>query len=126
MSTEVYFESRAPRVYGCTISFLAIAFITAVLRFLARRLSAAAYWWDEWTILVALVRFEIETFLPPSPSERLQTLIYRYKLLNSGLSICDWLQIRHRGLGRHSVPCGGPVSDQDLTTYYKVRCAPRY
>lgn len=44
------------RIWVGTIATLVPATISVVLRFIARYVARAGYWWDDWTILVALVR----------------------------------------------------------------------
>ena len=55
MSNDAYYQSRTAGVYGGTISLLIIAAIAVVLRLTARRISAANFWWDDWTLVIALV-----------------------------------------------------------------------
>ena len=39
-----------------TISLLVIQIVAVAVRFVSRYLSRAGCWWDDWTILAALVR----------------------------------------------------------------------
>lgn len=59
MATEAYHESQASKLYGVTISLVVAATFAVALRLVARRLSAAKYWWDDWMLVVALVRTEV-------------------------------------------------------------------
>lgn len=61
MATEAHYESRSSAVYGGTISLLVAATFAVALRLLARGISAAKYWWDDWILVLALVR--TDTFL---------------------------------------------------------------
>lgn len=56
MST-VYQQSRIGEIYGGTITLTVIATIAVILRLIARKISSASFWWDDWTILIALVKF---------------------------------------------------------------------
>ena len=55
MSNDAYYQSRTPGVYGGTITLITVAAIAVVLRLTARKISAATFWWDDWTLVVALV-----------------------------------------------------------------------
>ena len=48
-------DSQAPRIIGTCVTLIIISTISVALRFLARRLSRAGLWWDDWTMLGALV-----------------------------------------------------------------------
>ena len=54
MST-VYQQSRTREIYGATITLTIIATAAVILRFISRKISTASFWWDDWTILIALV-----------------------------------------------------------------------
>lgn len=56
MPTDVYYQSRAPVLYGGTISLQILSTFVVALRFIARRVSKAGLWWDDWVIVPALVR----------------------------------------------------------------------
>ena len=58
MATRADHESRASDVYGATISLVVAATFAVALRLIARKISAANYWWDDWTLVLALVRTE--------------------------------------------------------------------
>jgi hypothetical protein len=47
--------TQAPRIIGASVVLIILSTAAVVLRFLARRLSRAGLWWDDWTILFALV-----------------------------------------------------------------------
>lgn len=49
-------ESVAWKVWLGTVVSVVLATVAVALRLLARRLSAAPFWWDDWTILASLVR----------------------------------------------------------------------
>ena len=52
-------DSKAWKVIlGSTVS-VSLATAAVVLRLAMRRLSEASYWWDDWTILAALVNSPI-------------------------------------------------------------------
>lgn len=98
MSNDSYYQSRAPGVYGGTITLIIVATIAVVLRLTARRISVANLWWDDWTLVIALV-------------------------LNFGLSAGYWVQVRAGGLGRHSETVGGPIDEDQLSDFYKILLA---
>ncbi|KAL8991365.1 MAG: hypothetical protein Q9177_000206 [Variospora cf. flavescens] len=94
---DVYHQSKAPEIYGGTISLIVLATIAVVARLAARRVSVANLWWDDLTIVLALI-----------------------EILDWGLSSCYWIEIQYAGLGRHTVAAGGPVDEDDLVTYFKI------
>ena len=51
----IYNQNRAGEVYAGTLTLLLVATISVALRFLARKLSSATFWWDDWILLTALV-----------------------------------------------------------------------
>ena len=53
--TEIYYESRQVRIYIVTAVLLVIATVGVALRLSARKISSARFWWDDYTIVVALV-----------------------------------------------------------------------
>lgn len=55
MATEAYHDSRTAQVYGATIGLVVAATFAVALRLVARRFSAAKYWWDDWMLVLALV-----------------------------------------------------------------------
>lgn len=54
MSNE-YQQNRTGEIYGSVIILTVIAVTAVVSRFLARKISSAGFWWDDWTITTALV-----------------------------------------------------------------------
>lgn len=50
-----FYQSLTAPLYGITATLLAVATIAVVLRLFARKLSKASFWWDDWTIMAALV-----------------------------------------------------------------------
>ncbi|KAL8934423.1 MAG: hypothetical protein Q9216_005923 [Gyalolechia sp. 2 TL-2023] len=95
MDQEFYNESRLPPFYGSTITLMVAATIAVALRLVARSMSAAKLWWDDWILVLAL-------------------------FFDYGLSICYWLQATHAGLGRHTTVVGGPVEPDKVVLYYKI------
>lgn len=51
----IYNQDRPGEVYAGTLTLLLVATICVALRFFARRLSSATFWWDDWILLLALV-----------------------------------------------------------------------
>ena len=48
-------DSIQPDIYGAISTVYPVAVLAAVLRLLARRVSKAGYWWDDWIIIIAMV-----------------------------------------------------------------------
>lgn len=48
-------DSQFGRIQGVAILFAILPTVVVALRFLARKLSKAGLWWDDWTILAALI-----------------------------------------------------------------------
>lgn len=47
--------SQVPRILGVNIATFCLAVFAILLRFTARRLTRAAFWWDDWLMLPAIV-----------------------------------------------------------------------
>ena len=47
--------SQVGRMLGVNIATFCLAVIAIVLRFIARRLTRTALWWDDWLMLPAIV-----------------------------------------------------------------------
>ncbi|KAI4272862.1 MAG: hypothetical protein L6R38_006500 [Xanthoria sp. 2 TBL-2021] len=54
---SVYYQSRQSEIYGGTISLIILATVSVAVRLVARRQSPAKLWWDDFTVVVALVRY---------------------------------------------------------------------
>ena len=52
---DVYDQSRISQVYGGTVSLIVLATLLVIARLIARRVSVAGFWWDDYTIIAALV-----------------------------------------------------------------------
>ena len=48
-------QSRVDRIYAAVVTCSVLCTIAVVLRFICRRLVRARLWWDDWSILAALV-----------------------------------------------------------------------
>ena len=48
-------ENQSTRIIATSVVLILFSTIAVVLRLIARRLSKAGFWWDDWTILGALV-----------------------------------------------------------------------
>lgn len=46
---------RGPTIVAVQIVMIVTATLAVALRFIARRISGAGFWWDDWMILAALV-----------------------------------------------------------------------
>ncbi|KAL8999884.1 MAG: hypothetical protein Q9188_005790 [Gyalolechia gomerana] len=87
-------DDRTPSIYGGSISLIIIVNIAIAARLYARKISNVHLWWDDFIILVALI-------------------------FDWGISVGIWLDIKHAGFGRHSVAVGGPVSEEEFSTFFK-------
>lgn len=68
MASDAYAENRAAEVYGGMIPLTIIATVAVVLRMIARRVAGTTYWWDDLTVVVALVSVE-QLLKPPEYME---------------------------------------------------------
>lgn len=68
--------SRGPALVGVQVVMMCLALISVTLRFVARRMSAAGFWWDDWTILAALVCVHLHeaTMTPANESSQIPSL----------------------------------------------------
>ena len=57
-------ESQVPRLLGVNIATFCLAVIAIMLRFTARRLTHAAFWWDDWLMLPAIVSDSLFSCVP--------------------------------------------------------------
>jgi hypothetical protein len=112
MQIDAGHQSRTAKVYSDTISLVALATIAVALRFVARKMAGSKLWWDDWILVIALVRkipencFGVRLTLP--------------QIFDYGLSICYWLQVKYGGLGLHTTAYGGPVTRDGIYMFYKV------
>ena len=67
-NSSAYYQTRVPDLYAATITLAVLQTIAVIARFAARRISAANFWWDDYTIVLALVRYTTSTF-PLTPLE---------------------------------------------------------
>ena len=54
-TVDAYHQNRTSEIYGVTISLMVAATMAVVFRLVARSLSAAGLWWDDFAIAVATV-----------------------------------------------------------------------
>lgn len=92
---DVYNQSRQPALYATTAVLLCLVTIAVFLRMLVRRKSAARFWWDDYTIALAMILYYL-------------------------LTICYWLQAILGGSGLHTVGAGGPVDAAMQVKFQKV------
>ena len=110
---NVYYQSREAEIYSGTVTLIVLASLAVGARIVARGLSVAKYWWDDYMIVLTLVRN------PQASTPGFSSTDIR-QLFNWGLCVCAWVSIRLGGLGRHTTAYSGPVGPYDLRTYYKV------
>ena len=53
-------DTQVPRIIATSAVLITLSTIAVLLRFVARYLSKAGLWWDDWTILMALVCYCLE------------------------------------------------------------------
>ncbi|KAL4897648.1 hypothetical protein BDV59DRAFT_190567 [Aspergillus ambiguus] len=90
-STESYDDPNISyRIWVGTIVTVVPATFAVVFRFIGRHISRAGFWWDDYTIAIALV-------------------------FNWAMSILRWIQVLEYGLGRHAYF----LSEDDVEKYQK-------
>lgn len=57
--------NQQPEIIGSIIATWVFAVIAVALRFFARRVSRAGFWWDDWLMLPALVRTRLQILANP-------------------------------------------------------------
>lgn len=57
--------TQVPRILGANIATFTLAVMAVSLRFIARRLTRQAYWWDDWLMLPAIVSSSEHSLSPP-------------------------------------------------------------
>ena len=112
MPIDAAHESRTAKVYSDTISLVALATIAVVLRFVARKIAGSKLWWDDWILVVALVR--------KITGDCFGVRLTLAQIFDYGLSVCYWLQVKYGGLGLHTTAYGGPVTRDGIYMFYKV------
>ena len=58
-----FYENEQARIQGPIIATWALMIIACILRFIARRLSKAGLWYDDWLMIPALV-FTLQSSMP--------------------------------------------------------------
>jgi len=48
-------ENQRPMVYAVCVLFIILPLVTVPLRFYARSISGAGFWWDDWFALAGVV-----------------------------------------------------------------------
>ncbi|KAL6718244.1 hypothetical protein ACLMJK_004332 [Lecanora helva] len=109
--TSLYDQDRGGEILGAAISLMIISIITVALRFIARWRSGAQLWWDDWTILIALVKRSAWV---------LGTSLTVKQTLDTGLNICYIIYVVDTWAGRHTSLVGGPVDPEKLMNQNKV------
>lgn len=92
-------DSIAWKVWVGSIVSVVLATLFVGLRLLARRISAAPYWWDDYTIIAALV----STAQDDSPQAR--DLILR-QVVQWGMGISRWIPLAAYYYGHHAIYVG--------------------
>ena len=57
---------QSSRIVAASITLMVLSGIAVGMRFIARHLSRAGLWWDDWTILVAMVPAVLSSRRPPN------------------------------------------------------------
>ena len=55
MSNSLITDDRGPQVIGVSVAMIILSTLAVAFRFWSRKISTAGLWWDDWTILLALV-----------------------------------------------------------------------
>ena len=122
MPNANYYQNLTAPLWGIMASLVAVATIAVLLRLFSRRLSQAPFWWDDWTVVAALVtsifNLHIDFFQRILDSF---TNMKDMEILYYGLTTCYWIQVGAGGLGRHTEAVGGPVDQRNLLIYWKAR-----
>ena len=53
---DVYYQSRKVELLSGTITLIVLASIAVAARIFARAISVAKFWWDDYVIVLALVK----------------------------------------------------------------------
>ena len=58
MMTNTTSPDKGPRIVAAAVSVIVVQVLVLILRFWSRSLSTRArFWWDDWTVLAALVKY---------------------------------------------------------------------
>lgn len=77
--------------------------LAVIARLVARRMSAASFWWDDWTIVLAVV-WDISSYLffnYMSPPGKALTATGLQQIVNWGMEVIRWMMIVRYDYGRH-------------------------
>ena len=108
--------SQQPRIIAASVVLIAISTVAVALRFLSRMVSKAGLWWDDWTMLAAMVR--VLTTLPCRMRRLIATVFLlgcahlHDNLLAYPTSLCivcltkSLYVAAHYGFGRHAAAEG--------------------
>jgi len=89
-------DSRSGTLIGVSVFLIIISTLVVALRLLARYLSSAGFWWDDWTCLAALV-------------------------LSWGVSLVTIVDTQTNGFGQHEAALGGlGAAIDDTTLFFKI------
>jgi hypothetical protein len=66
---------RGTSIVSVQIAMIVIPTLAVMLRFTARRMSAAGLWWDDWMILVALVCANVHEYRCGDPDDSIGPFI---------------------------------------------------
>lgn len=55
MSDSLITEDRGPQVIAVSVAMITLSTFAVAFRCWSRKVSKAGLWWDDWTILLALV-----------------------------------------------------------------------
>lgn len=94
LSSEFLAQSRVGDIHAAVITVSGLCTIAVALRFICRRLVKAQLWWDDWTILAALVSNEF--------SMRGKTCVDEIRqLVEWSLSAVLFYETKDLNFGRH-------------------------
>jgi hypothetical protein len=88
--------SKQPQTRGLIISTWVLALLAVALRFYARRISKAGFWWDDWLMIPALVdipRLAIQAERADAPSDFCHDSLFHNHRMEWVLSLLGLRQV---------------------------------
>ena len=98
-------DSLAWKVWIGTIVSVVSATVAVAARLLARKISAAPFWWDDWTIIASLVSMPLNQCPPRFTHFRGGSLLL-LQAVQWGMGIQRWIILLHYNYGHHAVYVG--------------------
>ena len=96
--TSPPYDDIAWRIYVGIITTIVPATIVVILRYIARYVARAGLWWDDYTIVAALVSTQAFSIL--QKDMKMLRVVSEW-IINWALAAVRWVQIAEYGLGQH-------------------------